>query len=135
MSIAIVVLSPPGSTMPSSPSRSSRVRTSRVRAPDFSRARMCSAKEPCIARTPMRGRLLPVGAELPASGIEQLVLGDDGDLETIHRRPQSCGHLGQTLWLVVIGGGRDDRFGTLQGVLGLEAVSYTHLTLPTNREV
>src|SRR5450759_3049060 len=138
MSIVMVVLSPPGSTMRSSPSRSSRVRTRRWRAPDFSRARMCSAKAPCIARTPMRGRARagrPRGdmlldfpnapcarpaAELPASCSGELVLGDGWDLETIHRLPQSCGHLGQTLWLVVVSGGRDDRLGTLQGVLRLE---------------
>src|SRR5450759_3026356 len=122
MSIVIVVLSPPGSTMPSSPSRSSRVRTSRVCAPDFSRARTCSAKAPCIARTPMRGAflLLRRGTELPASGSEQLFLGDGGDLDTVHRLPQSRGHLGQLFRLVEVRGGRDDRLGTLQGVLGLE---------------
>src|ERR1700680_3645725 len=115
MSIVIVVLSPPGSTMPSSPSRSSRVRTRRVRAPDSSRARMCSAKAPCIARTPMKGRraragrnfklMLRLGAELTASSSEQLVLGDGGDLETVHRLPQTRGHLGQALRLVVVSGG------------------------------
>src|ERR1700704_5830462 len=120
MSMVIVVLSPPGSTMPSRPSRSSLVLTRRVRAPAFSRARMCSAKAPCIARTPMRATLPRLGAELPASGSEQLFLGDGGDLYAIHRLPQSRGHLGQALWLVEVGGGRDDCLGTLQGVLGLE---------------
>src|ERR1700694_335040 len=90
---------------------------------------MCSAKAPCIARTPMRGRarawrslreLLRLGAELPASSSEQLVLGDGRDLETVHRLPQSSGDFGQDLRLVVIGGGRDDCLGPLQGVLGLE---------------
>src|SRR4030081_1332121 len=122
MSIVMVVLSPPGRTMPSSPSRSSRVRTNRVRAPDFSRARTCSAKAPCIARTPMRGFLLrdlptcvrftprtlrlrrefegaPVcarrAAELPAPSSEQLFLGDGGDLKAVHRLPESGGDFGQ----------------------------------------
>src|ERR1700675_4628648 len=120
--IVIVVLSPPGSTMPSSPSRSSRVRTSRVRAPAFSSARTCSANAPCIARTPMRGLsvFLEADADLPASGSEQLILGDRGDLETIHRLPQSRGDLGQLFRLVEVSRGRNDRLGTLQGVLGLE---------------
>jgi hypothetical protein len=46
MSMVIVVLSPPGRTMPSSPSRSLIDRTILVFAPDASRARMCSAKAP-----------------------------------------------------------------------------------------
>src|SRR2546425_311724 len=66
-SIAIVVLSPPGSTMPSSPSRSSFVLTSLVRAPAVSSALTCSAKAPCIARTPISGAAaLSVRAELLA---------------------------------------------------------------------
>src|SRR6266576_5656433 len=120
MSIVIVVLSPPGSTIPSRPARSSCVRTSRVRAPVASSARTCSAKAPCIARTPMRGCLLPREAELPASGSEQLVLRDGRDLEAVHRFAKPRRDLGQHLWLVVIGRSRDDRLGTLQGVLGLE---------------
>src|SRR5216684_977574 len=122
INIVMVVLSPPGSTMPSRLSRSSVVRTSRVRAPDFSSARTCSANAPCIARTPMRG--MPVfwgaDADLPASGSEQLFLGDGWDLETIHRLAQSGRHLRQLFRLVEVRGGRDDRLGTLQGVLGLE---------------
>src|SRR5216683_7564674 len=120
INMVIVVLSPPGSTMPSSPSRSSRVRTNRVYAPDFSSERTCSANAPCIARTPMRGILVFFEADLPASGSEQSVLGDGGDFQTVHRLSQSRGHLGQALWLVEVRGGRDDRLGTLQGVLGLE---------------
>src|SRR5258708_21422572 len=122
INIVMVVLSPPGSTMPSRPSRSSAVRTSRVRAPAFSSARTCSANAPCIARTPMRGLIvfLRADADLPASGSEQLFLGDGGDLETIHRLAQPGGHLGQLFRLVEVRGGRDDRLGTLQGVLGLE---------------
>src|SRR5712671_4420725 len=119
-SIVIVVLSPPGSTMPSSPSRSSRVRTWRVLAPTRVSAVMCSAKAPCIARTPMRGVLPLFGLELPASGSEELILGDGRDVETMHRLPQSCGDFGQHLRLVVVCGRRDDRLGTLQWVLRLE---------------
>src|SRR5215472_2589071 len=117
ISIVIVVLSPPGRTMPSSPSRSSRERTNRVRAPTASSALMCSANAPCIARTPMRGLFLPV---LPASGSEQLFLGDRRDLETAHGLAQSRGDLGDDLRLVEVRRRRDDRLGTLQGVLGLE---------------
>src|SRR6266576_3254979 len=120
MSIVIVVLSPPGSTIPSRPARSSCVRTSRVRAPVASSARTCSAKAPCIARTPMRGCLLPREAELPASGSEQLVLRDGRDLEAVHRFAEPRRNLGQHLWLVEVGRRGDDRLGTLQGVLGLE---------------
>src|SRR5260370_19620060 len=120
MSIVMVVLSPPGSTMASRPSRSARVRTERVRALEFSRARMCSAKALCIARTPMRGDFLRVGRELPASGSEQLFLGDGGDFQTLHRLPQSRGHLGQKRRPVEVSGGRYYRLGTLQWVLGVE---------------
>src|SRR5205823_4824484 len=120
ISIVIVVLSPPGRTIPSRPSRSSRVRTKRVRAPAAPRARTCSANAPCIARTPMRGGLLPLEAELPASGSEQLVLRDGRDLETVHWFAQSRRHLGQHLRLVEVSRRGDDRLGTLQGVLGLE---------------
>src|SRR5438445_8783371 len=151
MSIVMVVLSPPGRTIPSRPSRSTRVRTSRVRAPAASRARTCSAKAPCIARTPIKGKRAPCArpagkrapcarpagksapcarpacarvllerAELPASGSEQLVLWDGRDLETVHRLAEPGGHFGQDLRLVEIGRRRDDRLGTLQGVLRLE---------------
>src|SRR5256712_14169951 len=121
ISIAIVVLSPPGSTMPSSLSRSSIVRTSRVRAPTASSARTCSDNAPGIARTAISGaRAFTDGAELPASGSEQLVLRDGWDLEAVHGFAQVGGNLGQHLRLVEVGGRRDDRFGTLQGVLGLE---------------
>src|ERR1700737_60381 len=105
MSIVMVVLSPPGSTMPSSPSRSSRVRTNRVRAPAFSRARTCSAKAPGIARTPIRGDLIlpPFGANLPASGSEKLFFGDGGDLEAVHGLSQSRGNLGEKILPVEVG--------------------------------
>src|SRR6267378_7514452 len=119
-SIVMVVLSPPGSTIPSSPSRSSRERTRRVLAPLRLSALTCSAKAPCIARTPMRGVLLLFGLELPASGSEELILGDGRDVETMHRLPQSRGDFGQDLRLVVVCGRRDDRLGTLQRVLRLE---------------
>src|SRR2546430_4083755 len=120
ISIVMVVLSPPGRTMPSRPSRSSSVRTSRVRAPAFSSARTCSAKAPCIARTPMRGNLLRLGAELPASGSEQLVLRDGRDLEAAHRLSKTGRDLGDDVRPVVVRRRGDDRLGTLQGVLGLE---------------
>src|SRR5437773_6619946 len=135
ISIVIVVLSPPGSTIPSRPSRSSAVRTTRVRAPHACGARMCSANAPRLARTPMRGDLLflpPLaggrpgaagegsGAELPASGSEQLVLRDGGNLEPVHRLSQPRGDLGENLRLVEVGRGGNYCFGTLQGVLGLE---------------
>src|SRR5438270_977929 len=120
-SIAIVVLSPPGSTMPSNPSRSSVVRTSLVRAPAASSALTCSAKAPCIARTPISGAAAWLGrAELPASGSEQLVLGDGRYLQAVHGLTQLGGDLGQDLGLVEVGGRRNDRLGTLQGVLRLE---------------
>src|SRR5437867_7663926 len=116
ISIVMVVLSPPGSTIPSRPSRSSRLRTSRVRAPAASSALMCSAKAPCIARTPTRGGL----RELPASGSEQLFLRDGRDLKAAHGLSETGGHLGDDVGLVEVGRGGDDRPGTLQGVLGLE---------------
>src|SRR5262249_47831833 len=120
ISIVIVVLSPPGSTIPSRPPRSSRVRTSRGPAPTASSALPCSANAPCIARPPMRGLRLPEGAELPASGSEQIFLRDRRDLEATHRLAQAGGDLRDDLRLVEVGRGRDDRPGTLQGVLGLE---------------
>src|SRR5260370_16722742 len=120
ISMVIVVLSPPGSTRPSRPSRSSRLFTSRVSAPHASSARWCSANAPCIARTPIKERFRPGAELLPASGSEQLVLRDGGDLEPAHRLPQSRGNLREDLGLVEVGGGRDDRLGHLQRVLGLE---------------
>src|SRR5712691_8765438 len=111
--MVMVVLSPPGSTRPSSPSRSSEAFTSLVLAPHASSARTCSAKSPCIARTPMRGALAPVRARrLPASGSEQLFLRDGGDLEPGHRLPQSRRNLCKYLGLVEVSGGRHDRLGT-----------------------
>src|ERR1700704_2863832 len=118
ISIVIVVLSPPGRTMPSRPSRSSAERTTRVLAPLASRARTCSANAPCIARTPMRALRSSLGGRgLPASGSEQLFLGDGGNIEPVHRLPQAGGDLGQDLWLVEVGGRSNYRLGTLQGVL------------------
>src|SRR5258708_21898015 len=116
INIVMVVLSPPGSTMPSSPSRSSVVRTSRVRAPAFSSARTCSANAPCIARTPMRGLFvfLEADADLPASGSDQLFLAAGGDLEPVHPLPQAGGHPGQLFRLAEVPSGRDARLGTLQ---------------------
>src|SRR5215471_10434847 len=116
ISIVIVVLSPPGRTMPSRPTRSSRPRTRRVRAPALSSALTCSANAPCIARTPMRG----LEELLPASGSEQLVLRNGRNLEAAHRFAQPRRNLGQHLWFVEVRGRGDDRLGTLQGVLGLE---------------
>src|SRR5438270_1248438 len=125
ISIVMVVLSPPGSTMPSRPTRSSRVRTRRVRAPAFSSALTCSANAPCMARTPIRvwcfSKVRPARARrLPASGSEKLVLRDSGNLQAAHRLAKARRDLGQLLRLVVEGGRRDDRPGPLQGVLGLE---------------
>src|SRR5216683_4110398 len=122
ISIVIVVLSPPGNTRPSRSRRSSGVFTSRVFAPEASSARTCSANAPCIARTPIKGApMRPADARrLPASGSEQLVLRDGGNLEPRHRLPETGGNLRQHFWLVEVGCGRHDRFGTLQGVLGLE---------------
>src|SRR3984893_15073113 len=119
MSIVIVVLSPPGRTMPSSPLRSSAIRTTRALAPQASRARMCSANAPCIARTPMRAAPSRFGDRpgLPASGSEQLVFGDGGNLEPVHRLPQPGGDLGEYVRFVEVGGRCHDRLGTLQGVL------------------
>src|SRR5712691_5228975 len=97
--MVIVVLSPPGSTRPSSPSRSSRVRTNRVRAPDASSARTCSANAPCIARTPIKG---PRRELLPASGSEQLFLRDGGNFEAAHRLSQAGRNLGKHVGLVEV---------------------------------
>src|SRR3984893_1619777 len=119
ISIVMVVLSPPGSTMPSRPSRSWGDRTNRVLAPLASSARMCSANAPCIARTPMRGALRE-GSVLPASGSEQLFFGDGRNLESVHCLPQAGGYLSEDLRLVEICRGRHDRLGSLQGVLGLK---------------
>src|SRR5713226_2228990 len=122
ISIVIVVLSPPGRTRPSRSRRSSGVFTSRVLAPEASSALTCSANAPCSARTPIKGAPLRPGdaRRLPASGSEQLVLRDGGDLEPRHRLPETGGNLRQHLGLVEIRCGRHDRFGTLQGVLRLE---------------
>src|SRR5438445_511928 len=119
-SIVIVVLSPPGSTMPSRPSRSSLVLTRRVLAPTAPSAWTCSANAPCIARTPITGALVACARRLPASGSEQLFLRDGWDLEPGHRLSQSRGDLREDVGLVEIRRGRDDRLGALQGVLGLE---------------
>src|SRR6266516_2468285 len=119
--------SPRWSPMPSAISRASTImpaHVARVGRPPliaFRRgARTCSAKAPCIARTPMRGNLLRLGAELPASGSEQLVLRDGRDLEAAHGLSKTGRYLGDDLRPVVVRRRGDDRLGTLQGVLGLE---------------
>src|ERR1700736_3667719 len=117
ISMVIVVLSPPGMTSPSRPSRSSGNRTKRVRAPASSKALTCSRKSPCRAITPMSGRSLIC---LPTATGEQLLPGDRRELDATHRLAQTGRYLGQDLRLVVIGGGGDDRLGHPQRVLGLE---------------
>src|SRR4030088_2215250 len=118
----MVVLSPPGRTMPSRPSRSSRVRTSRARAPQATRVLTCSANAPCIARTPINGLESAPCARatrvwrLPASGSEQLVLWNGRDLDAAHRLAKVSRHLGQHIRLVEVRRGGDDRLRALQRV-------------------
>src|SRR5450631_1091154 len=130
MSIVIVVLSPPGKTMPSRPTRSGADLTMRVFTPHASSARKCSAKAPCSASTPITAREPPRDEgirrrsgsvpDLPASGSEQLFLRDGGNLEPMHRLPQAGGDVGQHFRLVEVGGGGHDRLGHLQRLLRLE---------------
>src|SRR5712691_4335685 len=120
MSIVIVVLSPPGRTMPSRPSRSSLVLTRRVLAPTASGALTCSANAPCIARTPIKEAPAEPARRLPASGSEQLFLWDGWNLEPGHRLSQSRGDLREHVGLVEIRRRGNDRLGALQRVLGLE---------------
>src|SRR5258706_3123642 len=130
ISIVIVVLRPPGRTMPSRPWRSVVVLTRRVFAPTASSALTCSANAPCIARTPIKGARADRGllecapcarpAGLPASGSEQLFLWDGWNLEPGHRLSQSRGDLREHFGLVEIRRRGHDRLGALQGVLGLE---------------
>src|SRR5690606_17509398 len=103
----IVVLSPPGSTSPSSPSSSFGPRTSDASAPARASAFACASKSPWIARTPIRGRravavtrrspspLLsrggarpcpsPGAPRLPAAVREPLLLRERRHLDALHR--------------------------------------------------
>src|SRR6266536_73550 len=121
MRMVMVVLSPPGITSASRPSRSAGRRTRRVRAPTLSSARTCSRNAPWSAITPTRGVTAAViSTPLPAPGGEQLLLGDAGDLDPAHGLAEPGRHLGQHVRLVVVGGGGHDRLRHLERVLGLE---------------
>src|SRR3984893_16798151 len=121
-SLSMVVLSPPGRTMPSRPASSSALRTGNASAPRRVSAWMCSRKAPWRARTPILGAL--TGArrrgELPTARGEQLLLEDGADLQALHGRAQSLAGLEDLLRLVEVGGGGDDRPGHLQRLFGLE---------------
>src|ERR1044072_7314485 len=79
--LTIVVLSPPGITRPSRPSRSSGVRTSHASAPSSRSIAACASKPPCIARTPIR-RPAPSGT---AALQERVGRGELGNLQPRHR--------------------------------------------------
>src|SRR5207248_7469228 len=127
-------------TRASRSSSSAGRRTRRVRAPMACSARSCSLNAPCRASTPTRGLAAAVtrspypppspsgegttrvsrDTSLPASGREQLLLGDLGDLQAAHGLPEPGRNLGEDFRLVVVAGRGHDRLGHLERVLGLE---------------
>src|SRR6202171_4107912 len=121
-SLSMVVLSPPGRTMPSRPASSSALRTGNASAPRRVSAWLCSRKAPGRPRTPVLGALTGAGrrGELPTARGEQLLLEDAADLQALHGRAQSLADLEDLLRLVEVGGGGDDRPGHLERLFGLE---------------
>src|ERR671937_1371935 len=122
---AIVVLSPPGRIRASTASRSVARRTGTPSTSHARSAARCSRKSPCRARTPTRGSRRglstgPAAAASPASGGEQLLLGDGADLQPSHRGAQPLGGLGEEAWPLVVSGGGHDGSGPGGRVLGLE---------------
>src|SRR3984893_7741500 len=121
-SLSMVVLSPPGRTMPSRPASSSALRTGNASAPRRVSAWMCSRKAPWRARTPILGALTSASrrGKLPTARGEQLLLEDGADLQALHGRAQSLADLEDLLRLVEKGGGGDDRPGHLEWLFRLE---------------
>ena len=90
MPIAIVVLSPPGITRPSSPSSCSGRRTSTARHPSRSSAAPCASKPPWIGQHADARRR----RALPATVLEQALLVQLLDVEAGHRLAERAGRLG-----------------------------------------
>src|SRR5215471_14835747 len=122
ISMDMVVLSPPGMTSPSRPTRSSASRTRRTVAPHASRAFRCSRKAPWSASTPISGAFM-----LPTAAGEQFLLGDGLQFQSPHRLAQTGRYVGQDFRLVVVGCRGHDGLGSLQRVLRLEDTgAYEH---------
>src|ERR1044072_2989304 len=96
--LTIVVLSPPGITRPSRPSRSSGVRTSHASAPSSRSIAACASKPPWIARTPIR-RPAPSGTAVLQ---ERVGRGELGNLQPRHRLAEADRGGGDTLGVVEV---------------------------------
>src|SRR5918997_420244 len=98
----MAVDSPPGTMIPTRPSRSSMVRTSTGSTPSFLSISACSRKSPCSARTPiLASRLCP----LPSTGREPLSFRKVPHLPADHRLPESLARLGHRLRISEVGRG------------------------------
>lgn len=94
-----MVLSPPGTTRPSTPRRSSAVRTSTGVAPAARNASQCAAKSPWRAKTPI---LTSSGKSLPASNLHELRFGHLRDLQARHGLAQFFACFEQLDWILVV---------------------------------
>src|SRR5215211_280112 len=128
---AIVVLSPPGITSPSSSLSSSGVRTSIGSAPSERSTSACAKKSPWLASTPIRkggasrgfggtDPLLLIRCLDPAL-LKQLALGGKpGDVVAPHRLAELHRGRRDALGIVEVGGGFDDGASAALGILRLE---------------
>src|SRR5438876_12349489 len=120
MPFVIVVLSPPGITSPSSPSRCEGRRTSTGSQPSAERERPCASNPPCTANTPIRGcasAIAPLavcggfGSSLPATVLEEFSLVQLLDVEPRHRLAQRLRGGCDRLRVAEVGRRLDDRAG------------------------
>src|SRR4051794_23875628 len=126
MPIEMVVDSPPGMTSPSRPFSSAGVRTSLASAPSSASMRRWASKSPCRARTPIFSGAIGREAEeeAPWSGTAALkqatVLSQGLDFEARHRVPELHRSLRDSLRILEVGRGFNDRASARCRVLALE---------------
>src|SRR5260221_3287717 len=114
--LTIVVLSPPGITRPSRPSRSAGTRTAFTSAPSSRSIARCASKPPWIARTPTRSPGFSGTAVLQ----QRVGRGQLRDLQTGHRLAEANRRRRHSLGVVEVRGRLDDRPGAALWIGALE---------------
>src|SRR5437899_10174731 len=103
MSERCTLLTPPGKTRPSIPTKSSAVRRYVVSCPSRANGRWWSAKAPWSAKIPMRTMLLPT------SRSESLIVAHAARCDAEHGLAETGADLRQLLGILPVRGGCDDR--------------------------
>src|SRR5712692_10292336 len=112
-----VVLSPPGSTSASNPSRSTGLRTKRGSVPSRASIWACASQSPCTARTPIF--MAPASLLAPAR-LQQLFFLELPDVNPLHGLAELLGSLQHDLGVVEVRGRFHNGAGALVRVARFE---------------